>query len=144
MVKDDDEVENSMYEEEREREKEEALMGRGSRQRKQVDYTDALTDREWLKAIEDDGAEDFEEEEEEEVKPKKRGEYTGCPSLEEVKPKKGGEHTGCPSFFFFVVIEIFRIDSYHHNYNCSFYNTSRFQNWFYGYIKLKFSLSNLW
>jgi hypothetical protein len=36
MVKDDDEVENSMYEEEREREKEEALMGRGSRQRKQV------------------------------------------------------------------------------------------------------------
>ncbi|XP_017301972.1 ATP-dependent helicase brm isoform X3 [Diaphorina citri] len=99
MVKDDDEVENSMYEEEREREKEEALMGRGSRQRKQVDYTDSLTDQEWLKAIEDDGADDYEEEEEE-VKPvtKKRGsgkkgkksyvEETAPEDEEEEKPVK--------------------------------------------------------
>uniref|UniRef100_A0A8D8VA57 ATP-dependent helicase brm n=2 Tax=Cacopsylla melanoneura TaxID=428564 RepID=A0A8D8VA57_9HEMI len=72
MVKDDEEVENSMYEEEREREKQEALMGRGSRQRKQVDYTDSLTEREWLKVIEDDGADDYDEEEEETVKPIKK------------------------------------------------------------------------
>lgn len=45
-------------------------MGRGSRQRKEVDYTDSLTEKEWLKAI-DDGA-DFDEELEEEEREKKR------------------------------------------------------------------------
>ncbi|CAF1072530.1 unnamed protein product [Adineta steineri] len=29
------------------------LLGRGGRQRKEVDYTDALTEKEWLKAVED-------------------------------------------------------------------------------------------
>lgn len=62
LVKDDDEVERWTYEEESE-----AQMGRGSRQRKEVDYTDSLTEKEWLKAI-DDGIEDYEEDEEEEVK----------------------------------------------------------------------------
>lgn len=62
LVKDDDEVERWTYEEETE-----AQMGRGSRQRKEVDYTDSLTEKEWLKAI-DDGIEDYEEDEEEEVK----------------------------------------------------------------------------
>lgn len=66
LVKDDDEVERWTYEEESE-----AQMGRGSRQRKEVDYSDSLTEKEWLKAI-DDGIEDYEEEEEEEIKvPKK-------------------------------------------------------------------------
>uniref|UniRef100_A0A336MSI2 CSON006075 protein n=1 Tax=Culicoides sonorensis TaxID=179676 RepID=A0A336MSI2_CULSO len=51
-------------------EDEQALLGRGSRQRKEVDYTDSLTEKEWLKAI-DDGA-DFDEELEEEEREKKR------------------------------------------------------------------------
>lgn len=45
-------------------------LGRGSRQRKEVDYTDSLTEKEWLKAI-DDGAE-FDEEEEEDNDPKRK------------------------------------------------------------------------
>lgn len=61
LVKDDDEVVcnkgqgwNYLDEDE--------TLGRGSRQRKEVDYTDSLTEKEWLKAID----EEFEEEEEEE------------------------------------------------------------------------------
>ncbi|CAB3380991.1 Hypothetical predicted protein [Cloeon dipterum] len=54
LVKEDDEV--FQYEEE-----EEKFYGRGTRQRKEVDYTDSLTEKEWLKAIEE-GSEDFEEE----------------------------------------------------------------------------------
>lgn len=60
LVKEDEEVEKWTGEEEEER-----YYGRGSRQRKEVDYTDSLTEKEWLKAI-DDG---IEEEEEEERKP---------------------------------------------------------------------------
>ncbi|KAL1138772.1 hypothetical protein AAG570_008834 [Ranatra chinensis] len=69
LVKDDDEVERWTYEEEAE-----VQMGRGNRQRKEVDYSDSLTEKEWLKAI-DDGIEDFDDDEaEEEVKVvKKRG-----------------------------------------------------------------------
>uniref|UniRef100_A0A1B6FFX3 ATP-dependent helicase brm n=1 Tax=Cuerna arida TaxID=1464854 RepID=A0A1B6FFX3_9HEMI len=66
LVKDDDEVERWTYEEEPE-----VQMGRGSRQRKEVDYTDSLTEKEWLKAI-DDGLEEYEEEEEEEIKSNKK------------------------------------------------------------------------
>ncbi|KAG8224506.1 hypothetical protein J437_LFUL004989 [Ladona fulva] len=55
LVKDDDEVERWTYEEEEER-----YYGRGSRQRKEVDYTDSLTEKEWLKAI-DEGVDEFEE-----------------------------------------------------------------------------------
>lgn len=39
-------VERWTYEEEAE-----VQMGRGSRQRKEVDYTDSLTEKEWLKVI---------------------------------------------------------------------------------------------
>lgn len=57
LTKDDDEVERwHTYEDD-------TILGRGSRQRKEVDYTDSLTEKEWLKAI-DDGAE-FEEEDDE-------------------------------------------------------------------------------
>lgn len=41
---------------------EDETLGRGSRQRKEVDYTNSLTEKEWLKAID----EEFEDEEEEE------------------------------------------------------------------------------
>uniref|UniRef100_A0A2M4B8P2 Putative chromodomain-helicase dna-binding protein n=1 Tax=Anopheles marajoara TaxID=58244 RepID=A0A2M4B8P2_9DIPT len=65
LSKDDEEVDRWDYEEESS-----SILGRGSRQRKEVDYTDSLTEKEWLKAI-DDGA-DFDEELEEEEREKKR------------------------------------------------------------------------
>ncbi|XP_031623393.1 ATP-dependent helicase brm isoform X3 [Contarinia nasturtii] len=52
LVKEDDEVDRWNYEED-------SILGRGSRQRKEVDYTDSLTEKEWLKAI--DGENDFED-----------------------------------------------------------------------------------
>ncbi|XP_055387914.1 ATP-dependent helicase brm isoform X2 [Condylostylus longicornis] len=64
LTKDDDEVERwQTYEED-------YVLGRGSRQRKEVDYTDSLTEKEWLKAI-DDGAE-FEEDDDDERESKKK------------------------------------------------------------------------
>lgn len=63
LVKEDDEVERWNYEED-------SILGRGSRQRKEVDYTDSLTEKEWLKAI--DGENDFEDEEETEDRDKKK------------------------------------------------------------------------
>lgn len=50
----------------------EEIMGRGSRARKEVDYTDSLTEKEWLKAI-DENVDDFEDDEEEEVKSNRKG-----------------------------------------------------------------------
>ena len=44
LLKDDKEVERLTYEDE-----EEKLFGRGSRQRKDVDYSDSLTEKEWLR-----------------------------------------------------------------------------------------------
>lgn len=41
---------------------EDKIFGRGSRQRKDVDYTDSLTERQWLRAIEDGNLDDIEEE----------------------------------------------------------------------------------
>ncbi|TMW45069.1 hypothetical protein DOY81_009850, partial [Sarcophaga bullata] len=65
LTKDDDEVERwHTYEED-------IILGRGSRQRKEVDYTDSLTEKELLRAI-DDGAEFDEEDDEEEAKRKRR------------------------------------------------------------------------
>ncbi|KAL1457886.1 hypothetical protein WDU94_008068 [Cyamophila willieti] len=71
LVVEDEEIEQ--WEFEAEEEKKALHMGRGSRQRKQVDYTDSLTEKEWLKAI-DDGVEfeDEEAEEEEEVRSRKK------------------------------------------------------------------------
>lgn len=64
LVKDDDEVDRWAYEED-----DDKFLGRGSRQRKEVDYTNSLTEKEWLKAIGDDDV-DFDDEEEEEKKKK--------------------------------------------------------------------------
>lgn len=46
IMKDDAEVERLTCEEE-----EEKLFGRGSRERKEVDYSDSLTEKQWLKVI---------------------------------------------------------------------------------------------
>lgn len=64
LVKEDDEVETWTYDDQ------ESNLGRGTRTRKEVDYTDSLTEKEWLKAIDEGG--DYEEEEEEEEKQKKK------------------------------------------------------------------------
>ncbi|KAL3278288.1 hypothetical protein HHI36_013622 [Cryptolaemus montrouzieri] len=64
LVKEEDEVDPWNYDDA------ESLLGRGSRQRKEVDYTDSLTEKEWLKAIDEGG--DYEDEEEEEEKSKKK------------------------------------------------------------------------
>lgn len=45
LMKGDDEVDDQIYDED------DSILGRGSRQRKEVDYTDSLTEKEWLKAI---------------------------------------------------------------------------------------------
>ncbi|KAK9499007.1 hypothetical protein O3M35_003529 [Rhynocoris fuscipes] len=65
LVKNDDEVERWTYEES------EVQMGRGNRQRKEVDYTDSLTEKEWLKAI-DDGIDEYEEEDDDDMKGRRR------------------------------------------------------------------------
>lgn len=44
LVKEDDEVDRWGYDD-----AEDSLLGRGTRQRKEVDYTDSLTEKEWLK-----------------------------------------------------------------------------------------------
>lgn len=44
LVKEDDEVDRWGYDD-----TEDSLLGRGTRQRKEVDYTDSLTEKEWLK-----------------------------------------------------------------------------------------------
>lgn len=46
LVKEDDEVDRWTYDD-----PDESLLGRGSRQRKEVDYTDSLTEKEWLEVI---------------------------------------------------------------------------------------------
>uniref|UniRef100_A0A673NMH7 Probable global transcription activator SNF2L2 n=1 Tax=Sinocyclocheilus rhinocerous TaxID=307959 RepID=A0A673NMH7_9TELE len=57
ILKDDAEVERLTCEEE-----EEKIFGRGSRHRRNVDYSDALTEKQWLRAIEDGNLEEIEEE----------------------------------------------------------------------------------
>uniref|UniRef100_A0AAR2KAQ7 SWI/SNF related, matrix associated, actin dependent regulator of chromatin, subfamily a, member 2 n=1 Tax=Pygocentrus nattereri TaxID=42514 RepID=A0AAR2KAQ7_PYGNA len=57
IIKDDAEVERLTCEEE-----EEKIFGRGSRHRRDVDYSDTLTEKQWLRAIEDGNLEEMEEE----------------------------------------------------------------------------------
>ncbi|KAJ8005482.1 hypothetical protein DPEC_G00118420 [Dallia pectoralis] len=57
IIKDDAEVERLTCEEE-----EEKIFGRGSRRRGDIDYSDALTEKQWLRAVEDGNLEEMEEE----------------------------------------------------------------------------------
>ncbi|XP_065123074.2 probable global transcription activator SNF2L2 isoform X1 [Paramisgurnus dabryanus] len=57
ILKDDAEVERLTCEEEKDK-----IFGRGSRHRRDVDYSDALTEKQWLRAIEDGNLEEIEEE----------------------------------------------------------------------------------
>ncbi|XP_065203115.1 ATP-dependent helicase brm-like isoform X2 [Planococcus citri] len=69
LVKDDEEVEKWTIEEDQETLN--ASMGRGSRARKEVDYSDSLTEKEWRKAI-GDTYDDDEDDDDEEIKTTKR------------------------------------------------------------------------
>ncbi|KAM3966517.1 LOW QUALITY PROTEIN: ATP-dependent helicase brm [Aphomia sociella] len=51
---------------------EDETLGRGSRQRKEVDYTDSLTEKEWLKAIDEEFEDEEEEDDDDEVLDKRR------------------------------------------------------------------------
>lgn len=55
LVRDEAEVERLTYEEE------EKLNAQGKRQRKEVDYSDALTEKQWLRAIEEGNLEELED-----------------------------------------------------------------------------------
>ncbi|XP_060740117.1 probable global transcription activator SNF2L2 [Tachysurus vachellii] len=57
IIKDDAEVERLTCEEEKEK-----MFPRGSRHRRDVDYSDTLTEKQWLRAIEDGNLEEMEEE----------------------------------------------------------------------------------
>ncbi|XP_071490334.1 probable global transcription activator SNF2L2 [Diadema antillarum] len=75
LVMDEKDVERLTFEEE-----EEKLFGRGSRQRKDVDYSDTLTEKEWLRAIEDGNLEEIEE-----IKKEKKRRYKRKRVEEEVE-----------------------------------------------------------
>ncbi|CAG4925885.1 unnamed protein product [Colias eurytheme] len=51
---------------------EDEMLGRGTRQRKEVDYTDSLTEKEWLKAIDDEFDDEDDDDDDDEVLDKKR------------------------------------------------------------------------
>ena len=70
LMKDDLEVERLTNEEE-----EDKLFGRGSRQRKDVDYSDSLTEKQWLKAIEDGNFEELDQLAPKSKKRKSKGNY---------------------------------------------------------------------
>lgn len=84
LLKDDAEVDKLTCEDE-----DDKVYGKGSRQRKEVDYSDQLSDRQWLQAIEDGEFEDLEEE----VTPeKKKGRKSrGGKSETKGKRRKGGD-----------------------------------------------------
>lgn len=89
LVKDDAEVERLTNEEE-----EDKLFGRGSRQRKEVDYSDSLTEKQWLRAIEDGNLDEIEtktKKKKQQRGGKKRKDYDDDdkPSKEPLKKKRG-------------------------------------------------------
>ncbi|XP_078252198.1 SWI/SNF-related matrix-associated actin-dependent regulator of chromatin subfamily A member 2-like isoform X2 [Rhinoraja longicauda] len=83
IIKDDAEVERLTCEEE-----EEKLFGRGSRMRRDVDYSDALTEKQWLRAIEDGNLEEMEEEIRQKKARKRRRNVDKDSSKEDGKKKK--------------------------------------------------------
>lgn len=66
ILKDESEVDRLTWEDEME------IYGKGSRQRKEVDYTDSLTEKQWLKAIEDGNLDEVEEQQKVIKKPSRK------------------------------------------------------------------------
>ena len=65
---------------------EECLFGRGSRQQREVDYSETLTEREWLKAVEDGTLEEVEEHK----RKKKKRKLDSANNREDTPPIKVG------------------------------------------------------
>uniref|UniRef100_A0A8C5GX34 Probable global transcription activator SNF2L2 n=1 Tax=Gouania willdenowi TaxID=441366 RepID=A0A8C5GX34_GOUWI len=82
IIKDDAEVERLTYEEEKEK-----LFGRGSRCRQDVDYSDALTEKQWLRAIDNGNLEEMEEEIRSKKRKRKRRPDKGSTSREDGSPR---------------------------------------------------------
>ncbi|XP_070196110.1 probable global transcription activator SNF2L2 [Littorina saxatilis] len=82
LVKDEHEVERLTLEDE-----EDKIFGRGSRARKEVNYSDSLTENQWLRAIEDGNLDEIEEITKSHKKKTKRKEREE-PKNETPKPKK--------------------------------------------------------
>lgn len=69
------------------------MFGRGSRQRKEVDYSDSLTEKQWIQAIEDGNLDEIQEEIREEKKKttsRKRKKPSETPSREPATKKRRG------------------------------------------------------
>lgn len=71
---------------------EERLFGRGSRSRKTVDYSETLTERQWVRAIEDGTLEEVEEQKKQRKK-KKKADRDDDPSVTKVREgaREGGK-----------------------------------------------------
>uniref|UniRef100_T1ITD1 Very low-density lipoprotein receptor n=1 Tax=Strigamia maritima TaxID=126957 RepID=T1ITD1_STRMM len=80
LIRDDVEVERLTYDEE------DKIFGRGSRQRKEVDYSDSLTEREWLKAVEEGNLDEMEAKQKQKKGGRKR--KVRIEEEEQPKPKK--------------------------------------------------------
>ncbi|XP_061586711.1 probable global transcription activator SNF2L2 isoform X3 [Cololabis saira] len=91
IIKDDAEVERLTYEEE-----EEKMFGRGSRCRRDVDYSDALTEKQWLRAIEDGNLEEMEEEIRLKKRKRKRRHDKDSSSRDESSSSKARKRRGRP------------------------------------------------
>ena len=96
LLKDDTEVERLTLEEE-----DDKIYGRGSRQRRDVDYTDSLTEKQWLRAIEDGNLDELEVEmkltkgdKEPKRKGKKKRKNEGSDDEDDSPKKKKRKNTG--------------------------------------------------
>jgi SWI/SNF-related matrix-associated actin-dependent regulator of chromatin subfamily A protein 2/4 len=66
---------------------EERMFGRGTRSRKTVDYSETLTDRQWVRAVEDGTLEEVEEQKKQRKKKKKKSDKNDDPSVSKVRGK---------------------------------------------------------
>lgn len=108
LLRESEEIEQMTNEEEEEKY---FAVGGKKRQRKEVDYADNLTDKQWLKAIEDGSLEDIEEEIEEPTvgkkrKRKKKDDYDDDVEIgPNGKPKKGKGKRGRPTGYKIAKLE---------------------------------------
>ncbi|KAK7501203.1 hypothetical protein BaRGS_00007688 [Batillaria attramentaria] len=85
LLKDEKEVERLTIEDE-----EDKIFGRGSRARKEVDYSDSLTEKQWLRAIEDGNLEEIEEiTKHQKRKKRKTDDHSHKEETPKVKKKRG-------------------------------------------------------
>ncbi|KAK9522138.1 hypothetical protein VZT92_018623 [Zoarces viviparus] len=91
IIRDEAEIERLTYEEESEK-----MFGRGSRCRRDVDYSDALTEKQWLRAVEDGNLEEMEEEIRLKKRKRKRRQDKDSSSREDGSSSKAKKKRGRP------------------------------------------------